>query len=436
MHRALALPGHARAAWTAVISALALLAALAEHAHAERRVALVVGNGAYQHTVPLANPRNDAQDIAAALGELGFEVISGTDLDKRSLDLKVREFARALEGADVGLFFYAGHGLQVKGINYLVATDAKLEAERDLDFDAVRVEFVLAQMEREAKTNIVFLDACRNNPLARNLARSMGTRGVAENNGLAPIKSGLGTFIAFATEPGNVASDGSGRNSPFTAALKDHIDAPGASITDVLIDVRKDVVEATKGDQVPWDHSALRGRFYFNAAIQESPPQASTPAEPTRPISEASREWSRVDKTSLAELETYLRRHGSSPEADYARSRMAALKKAAKEETCNVDGHWEQTATDVGISTWILTRSGDDRYHAQENGMGNAVGTAVMIGNRVRIDWRTGDFSGIYEWVIDPSCTAGEGQLVFYSGGTGTHRSVARRVTAAPLNKQ
>jgi hypothetical protein len=417
--------------WALVRAATAMLLGsllLFSPALADKRVALIVGNSAYQNAPALTNPSNDAQDIAAALSDLSFQVISGTDLDKRALDAKVREFSRALEGADVGLFFYAGHGLQVKGSNYLVATDAKLEAERDLDFEAVKVDFVLSIMEREAKTNIVFLDACRNNPLARNLARTMGTRGVGENNGLAQIKSealGLGTFIAFATQPGNVASDGTGRNSPFSAALKKHIVTPGVTISDLMIDVRKDVIKETNSTQVPWDHSALQGRFYFNT-IQAAAPPTSTPAQLTAPM-EAAGEWSRVDKRSLVELETFLRRHPASPEADYARSRLAALKEVAKTAECSAEGQWEQTASDVGTSTWILTRSGNG-YHAQENGMGNAVGTAVMSGNGVRIEWRTGDYSGRYEWEIDPSCTTGEGQLVFYTGATGTHRSVARRV--------
>ena len=390
----------------------------------------MIGISAYQHTTPLTNPHNDAEDIAAALGALGFQVILGTDLEKRALDLKIREFARALEGADVGLFFYAGHGLQVKGSNYLVPIDARLEREQDLDFDAVRIEFVLAQMEREAKTNIVFLDACRNNPLARNLERTMGTRGVGENNGLAEIRSkdvGSGTFIAFATQPGNVASDGSGRNSPFSAALKKHIGAPGVTLSDMMIDVRNEVRAETKGYQLPWEHSSMQARFYFNNAQETPSPQPATPA--TQPASDASQEWSRVDKTSTAELETFLRRHGSSSEADYARSRLAALKQAAPRQLCNVSGQWEQTATDVGSSIWILTSADGDRYQAQENGMGNATGTGVMTGNRIRIEWRTGDYSGIYEWTIDPSCTTGEGQLVFFSGSTGTHRSVAKRLS-------
>lgn len=227
-------------------------------AQAEKRIALVIGNSAYKYAGELANPRNDASDMAAALTSLGFEVIDGLDLDRAAVERKLREYARKLEGADVALFFYAGHGMQIKGVNHILGIDAKLEAERDVEFETVKLDAVLTHMERESKTSIVFLDACRNNPLARNLARTMGTRGVAENGGLAPVTLAVGTFIAFATQPGNVASDGSGRNSPFTAALKKYIGAPGVSVTDVMVEVRNEVVNATNGSQVPWDNSSCR----------------------------------------------------------------------------------------------------------------------------------------------------------------------------------
>ena len=265
----------------AAIMALALISLFGSSAGAQKKIALVVGNAAYLHTAPLLNPLNDARDMAAQLAGLGFKVILGTDLDKLTFDLKIKEFAEVLEHTDVGLFFYAGHGLQAKGGNYLVPTDAKLNAERDLDFEAVKLDFILSQMEREAKTNIIFLDACRNNPLARNLARTMGTRGVDENNGLAPVRSGLGTFIAFATQPGAVAADGAGRNSPFSAALKKRLASSGVSLSDIMIDVRNEVVQETKGAQVPWDHSALRGRIYLKGQQPENlilpPPQRTVP---------------------------------------------------------------------------------------------------------------------------------------------------------------
>ena len=309
-------------------------------AWAEKRVALVVGNAAYQHATPLINAVNDARDVAAALTELGFEVVYGADLDKRAFDLKVREFARVLDRANVGLFFYSGHGLQVKGVNYLVATDAKLEAERDLDFETARVEFVLSLMERAAKTNLVFLDACRTNPLARNLSRTMGTRSVDENRGLAPVASGLGTFIAFATQPGNVALDGVGRNSPFTGALKQQMVVRGASLTDIMIEVRRGVVEATKGAQVPWDHSSLSDRFYFTARPQEvtvapvevapvTPPIAPAPARQ----SEAAEAWAAVkDTTSIGVAEAFITRFKDTFYAELARGRLEELKKQQQQQ--------------------------------------------------------------------------------------------------------
>ncbi|HSR82044.1 MAG TPA: caspase domain-containing protein [Hyphomicrobiaceae bacterium] len=237
-------------------------------AAAEKRVALVVGNSAYVHANALPNPVNDAGDMAKALSGVGFDVILGLDLSKSAFDGKVRDFARALEKADVGLFFYAGHGLQIAGKNHLVPVDAKLQVVRDLDFEAISLDFVLKQMEldRDGKINIVFLDACRDNPLARNLARSLGTRSAAIGQGLAQVEAGVGTFIAFSTQPGSVALDGEGRNSPFTTALVKDLRLPDRNLTAVMIEVRKDVLAATGGRQVPWDQSALTGDFYFQLA--------------------------------------------------------------------------------------------------------------------------------------------------------------------------
>ena len=191
-------------------------------------------------------------------------MIEGRDLDKTGMDRIMRDFAEALVGADVGLFFYAGHGLQVAGVNYfLVPVDAKLASAAGLDFEMVRLDLVQRQMERETKTNVLFLDACRDNPLGRNLARSMGTRSADVGRGLANAEFGLGTLISFATQPGNVALDGEGRNSPFTAALLKHIATPGQDLSGILISVRNDVRAATAARQVPWENSALTGRFYF-----------------------------------------------------------------------------------------------------------------------------------------------------------------------------
>ena len=159
----------------------------------------------------------------------------------------------------MALLFYAGHGMQVGGKNYLVPVDAKLERVGNLSFETIEVGEILALMEAEKRVNLVFLDACRDNPLARSFARSLGTRSTSVGPGLAAIQSAVGTMIAYATQPDNVALDGEGRNSPFTAALLKHITTPALEISAMMKRVRADVIAATREKQVPWDHSSLVG---------------------------------------------------------------------------------------------------------------------------------------------------------------------------------
>lgn len=242
-------------------------------ANAAKRVALVIGNSAYEHAAVLDNPINDANDVAAALQKQKFEVIKGIDLDHAAMLSTIRKFSRALSKGDIGVFFYAGHGIQIKGKNYLVPTNAKLADSFGIDFELVRLERIHRAMEQSAKVNIIFLDACRNNPIARNLARSMGTRSAAVGDGLAAMESGIGSLISFSTQPGNVALDGRGsRNSPYAASLAKHISEGEGDITEILIKVRRDVMSATAQKQVPWEHSALTQQFYF------SPPKKNEPA--------------------------------------------------------------------------------------------------------------------------------------------------------------
>ncbi|MEC9343635.1 MAG: caspase family protein, partial [Pseudomonadota bacterium] len=200
-----------------ILLALVLVVSGGAQAFAAKRVAMVIGNSAYTHAPQLANPSNDASDMAAELRALGFVVVEGTDLTNRGMRDKIREFASELRGAEVGMLFYAGHGLQVNGRNYLAPVDAKLEFESDLDFETIPLEFIQRQMEREVKTLLLFLDACRDNPLTRSFKSASRSGGVGK--GLAELKSAPGTLIAFATDPNNVALDGKGRNSPFTTAL-------------------------------------------------------------------------------------------------------------------------------------------------------------------------------------------------------------------------
>jgi len=247
---------------------------------AAKRVALVIGNSAYEYATPLKNPKNDAEGIAGALAELGFEVVKGIDLAHVDFAQNVSAFRKKLRGADVGLLFYAGHGLQVNGRNYLMPVDAKLEDETALQFEAVPLHVVLQLMERETKTNLVFLDACRDNPLARNLARSMGTRSAAIGQGLAREETGLGTLVSFATQPGNVALDGEGANSPFATGMLKHIGTPGLDVELVMRRVREDVIKATSGAQVPWSNSSLTGSFMFQEKAKENPPAPPVAAVP------------------------------------------------------------------------------------------------------------------------------------------------------------
>ncbi len=263
-----------------LVFAILLLCGLAP-AYCGKRVALVIGNRAYKSTPPLANPTHDANAIAVALESLGFAVILGTDLGKAAMDAKILAFAAALPGAEVAVFFYSGHGLQSGSANYLVPVDAKIASAATLSFETVRLQDVQQTMEREAATSILFLDACRDNPLARNLAPAGSTRSGEAGRGLAPVESGAaGTVISFSTEPGNVALDGKGNNSPYTSALVRLIGTPGEEIMSTLMEVRKAVRAATNGRQTPWEHSALVDKFYFKPAPPaKEVPQAMAPVQ-------------------------------------------------------------------------------------------------------------------------------------------------------------
>jgi uncharacterized caspase-like protein len=300
---------------------LALLMLSPSAASAQKRVALVVGNSAYIHTGVLANPRNDAIDVAEALSRHGFNVIDGFDLDRRAFEQKIREFAGSLVGADVAIFFYAGHGLQVGGHNYIVPVDARLLAASDLDWEMIKLDVVHRTMERETKTNIVFLDACRDNPLARNLARAMGARSADIGRGLAAVESGVGTLISFSTQPGNVALDGTGRNSPFAGALVQQLQLGGNNLSDMLINVRKEVMAATGNRQVPWEHSALTARFYFS--------EVTATAEQEKEMAL----WKAVEETnSPAAIREYLNNYPQGAYAVLARDLLRALENQKKQQ--------------------------------------------------------------------------------------------------------
>lgn len=225
------------------------------------RIALVIGNANYQ-MAPLRNPVNDANDLTKILNKLGFEVILKTNANRRSMIKAIQKFGRRLHHADVGLFFYAGHGLQVNGHNYLVPVDANILSEADIEPETVEAARVLKQMELSNNgINIVILDACRNNPYKRSFSRDL-------TRGLARLDAPNGTFIAYATSPGDVAQDGKGRNSPFTENLLRALKTmPHLKIEELFKKVAKNMIESSKikNPQIPWRHSSLINDFCFSA---------------------------------------------------------------------------------------------------------------------------------------------------------------------------
>jgi uncharacterized caspase-like protein len=232
-----------------ILSAFAsvfLMALTASAAHAERRVAFVVGNGAYKNVAPLPNPPVDAKAMAGVLRNVGFEVVEGTNLTRDKMTEKLLDFGKRAQGADVAVFFYAGHGIAISGTNYLLPIDADIKSEMDVKLGAaINIDLTLDQTMSDAKVKLVFLDACRDNPFAAKI-KSNSTRSVNVQTGLAEMKSGEGTLIAFATGPGQTALDGQeGTNSPFTRALIANIAQPGVEIQQAMTMVRAQVNEET-----------------------------------------------------------------------------------------------------------------------------------------------------------------------------------------------
>jgi tetratricopeptide (TPR) repeat protein len=237
--------------------ALCLAASLlAGAARAETRVALVIGNGDYAAAPKLANPPNDAKDVGAKLASLGFTVTTLTDLDEKAMSRAIDEFGRASLNADVSLFYYGGHGLQVAAHNFLIPVDAHLHSVADIERNTIHLDDVLATMEKGRGLHLIFLDACRTSPVKDNAA-------IAGGHGLARVGNAAGFLIAFATQPDAVAYDGDGRNSPFAEALLNHLDTKGQDISSMMIDVRKEVIASKGGAQVPWENSSLTRQFYF-----------------------------------------------------------------------------------------------------------------------------------------------------------------------------
>ena len=318
-----------------LIIALSVIGILASSnaAKADRRVAFVVGNGAYKNVAPLPNPPIDARAMASVLRNVGFDVVEGTNLSRDSMTQKLLEFGKKAQDADVALFFYAGHGIAINGTNYLLPVDADIKSEMDVKLgSAINIDVTLDQTMSDAKVKLVLLDACRDNPFAAKIRSAATSRSVNVQSGLAEMKSSEGTLIAFATGPGQTALDGQeGTNSPFTRALVANIAKPGVEIQQAMTQVRAQVNEETNKGQLPWGHTNLIGPVYLNpVAVPAEAPLAQAPNTPAPTASTAPEVelefWRSVkDSSKPEELNAYLTNYPNGQFKPLALARIAAL---------------------------------------------------------------------------------------------------------------
>jgi uncharacterized caspase-like protein len=348
-----------------LIAALSVAALLVSGnaALADKRVAFVVGNGAYKNVTPLPNPAIDARSMAALLRNVGFDVVEGSNLTRDKMTEKLLDFGKKAEGADVALFFYAGHGIAVNGTNYLLPVDADLKSEMDVKLGAaINVDLTLEQTMGDAKVKLVFLDACRDNPFAAKIRSARATRSVSVESGLAEMKSGEGTLIAFATGPGQTALDGeTGTNSPFTRALMANIASPGVEIQQAMTRVRAQVNEETNKNQLPWGHTNLIGTVYLNPVAGTAGAQveaANTPAVAAGPTSEVELEfWRSIkDSNKPEELNAYLTNYPNGQFKSLALARIASLQDGPSTTTRNLT---------TGIDPLTFTQQADQTAEDQ-----------------------------------------------------------------------
>ena len=325
----------------AIVAALCAVCVVfsAASAQADRRVAFVVGNGAYKNVAQLPNPPIDAKAIAGVLRNVGFEVVEGTNLTRDKMTEKLLDFGKKAQGADVAVFFYAGHGIAISGTNYLLPVDADIKSEMDVKLGAaINIDLTLDQTMGDAKVKLVFLDACRDNPFAAKIKSNSATRSVNVQSGLAEMKSGEGTLIAFATGPGQTALDGQeGTNSPFTRALLANLTEPGVEIQQAMTKVRAEVNEQTNKGQLPWGHTNLIGSVYLNPAA--APTAAAASAAPVAVASTPGNDvelefWRSIkDSNKPEELNAYMSSYPNGQFKSLALARIASLGDPAANNT-------------------------------------------------------------------------------------------------------
>jgi uncharacterized caspase-like protein len=320
--------------------ALLLVASAGAGENAAKRVALVIGNSKYRYAKPLPNPANDARLISATLREAGFEVLERADLDRSGMSETINQFTEMAFDADVALIYYAGHGIQVEGSNYLIPVDSELTTPAHLKTRTTTIDALVAALPPDPAVGIVILDACRDNPLTAQMVAALpATRSLAVGSGLAAVQTidagtgAGGILIAYATDPGSVAVDGAGDNSPYSTALARHLTTPGLELQSALTRVRGDVTASTLGRQRPW-HNASLGREVFLGRTLPAPvepaPQASLPP-PDPEISTVERIlWEEASKRDTADFYmVYLEQYPAGRFARIAALNIERLKAAA-----------------------------------------------------------------------------------------------------------
>lgn len=343
---------------------------------AEQRIALVIGNASYAEN-PLDNPVNDARAVSNRLDQLGFTVHQVLDGSLRQMQQSLLDFSQQIQPGATVMVFYAGHGIQANGKNYLLPVDTRANSERSLKFAAIEMNDVLDELASSgARIKLVVMDACRNNPFEKKFRG--GSRG------LAVVDAAAGTLIAYATAPGSIASDGDGKNGLYTSALLEALEAPGLKVEEVFKEVRKKVSHASRGQQIPWESSSLTGDFVFN------PAQAQTLIDNSRP--------------------------------DQIQTQTEATTSEAEDRCADLSGLWEVEVGKACKDQMLLTRADDNNYDMIYSACG-----AIAAVTRIRgsgpftdpdlvIKWKSMPCSGTTVYSMKPGCRQATAQVIDIGG--------------------
>jgi uncharacterized caspase-like protein len=410
-----------RTFWEGCLFLIAAYALGCAPASAEKRVALIIGNGAYSHKAQLANPPHDAEDVATALKRTNFEVIFATDLGQSEMQDAAINFSRAARNADVALFYYSGHAMQFNGVNYLMPIDAKLDDEADLK-RFIRVDDIMNDLQQAKNLRILVLDSCRDNPFAESLKRSLGsTRSSSVRQGLSKMDAPLGTIVSFSTQAGQTADDGNGRNSPYTAAFLKRIEEP-EEIGDVFRDISSDVYETSGKSQLPELSLSIVGKFYLNGPVSITVTHPAQSA-PTDACSAAEAHWKAADAIgTVTAYEDHIAKFPRCAFINLAKARVDQFKQKAAltspagappgpaRKTGKFDGKWDVTMScpnegDVlGYGRYLTAVVNASIFHAEDLKPGQA--GWITIDGEIAIDGKAA-FVETGLTGVDPRFTTG-----------------------------